>query len=140
MLVLLDQGFGRLRAGLRIGDALMSPSTNEDQFWQNRAEMALASARRAGRIVTYAEMADAADIPAPQRIHKLTLWLESTMRQDHADGQPIRAALVISRNRDGLPAPGFFQLCHELELYQGPETGTNAARFHQTMLAALMPR
>ena len=140
MLVLLDQGFGRLRAGLRIGDALMSPSTNEDQFWQNRAEMALASARRAGRIVTYAEMADAADIPAPQRIHKLTLWLEATMRQDHAAGQPLRAALVISRNRNGLPALGFFLLCQELGIYQGGEIGADAARFHQTMLAALMPR
>ena len=139
MLVLLDQGFGRLRAGLRIGDALMSPSTNEDQFWQNRAEMALASARRAGRIVTYAEMADAADIPAPQRIHKLTLWLEATMRQDHAAGQPMRAALVISRNRNGLPAPGFFLLCGELGIYQGAETGADAAQFHQTMLAALVP-
>ena len=62
----------------------MSPPTNQDYVWQNRAKMALASATSLGRIVTYAEMADAADIPAPQRIHKLTLWLESTMRQDHA--------------------------------------------------------
>ena len=53
----------------------MPPSTNKDHVWQNRAEMALASATSLGRIVTYAEMADAADIPAPQRIHKLTLWL-----------------------------------------------------------------
>ena len=118
----------------------MLPSTNQDNVWQNRAEIALASATSLGRIVTYAEMADAADIPAPQRIHKLTLWLESTMRQDLAAGQPLRAALVISRNRNGLPAPGFFLLCQELGLYQGAETGADAAQFHQTMLAALMPR
>ena len=118
----------------------MSPPTNQDHVWQNRAEMALASATSLGRIVTYAEMADAADIPAPQRIHKLTLWLEATMRQDHAAGQPLRAALVISRNRNGLPAPGFFLLCQELGLYQGGKTGADAAQFHQTMLAALMPR
>ena len=118
----------------------MSPPTNQDHVWQNRAEMVLASATSLGRIVTYAEMADAADIPAPQRIHKLTLWLEATMRQDHAAGQPLRAALVISRNRNGLPAPGFFLLCQELGLYQGDETGADAAQFHQTMLAALMPR
>jgi hypothetical protein len=117
----------------------MSPPTNQDHVWQNRAEMALASATSLGRIVTYAEMADAADIPAPQRIHKLTLWLEATMRQDHAAGQPLRAALVISRNRNGLPAPGFFLLCQELGIYQGAETGADAAQFHQTMLAALMP-
>ena len=117
----------------------MPPSTNQDHVWQNRAEMALASATSLGRIVTYAEIADAADIPAPQRIHKLTLWLEVTMRQDHAASQPMRAALVISRNRNGLPAPGFFLLCQELGIYQGAETGADAAQFHQTMLAALMP-
>ena len=118
----------------------MSLETNENQVWQNRAKMALASATSLGRIVTYAEMADAANIPAPQRIHKLTLWLESTMRQDHAAGQPLRAALVISRNRNGLPAPGFFLLCNELGIYQGAKTGADAARFHQTMIAALMPQ
>ena len=118
----------------------MSPPTNQDHVWQNRAKMALASATSLGRIVTYAEMADAADIPAPQRIHKLTLWLETTMRQDHAAGQPLRAALVISRNRNGLPAPGFFIICQELGIYQGAETGADAAQFHQAMLSALIPR
>ena len=117
----------------------MSQPTNEDHVWQNRAKMALASATSLGRVVTYAEMANAADIPAPQRIHKLTLWLELTMRQDHAAGHPLRAALVISRNRRGLPAPGFFLLCQELGIYQGAETGADAAQFHQTMIAALMP-
>jgi hypothetical protein len=38
------------------------------------------------------------------------------------------------------PHPGFFLLCQELGLYQGGETGADAAQFHQTMLAALMPR
>ena len=117
----------------------MSRPKNENHVWQNRAEMALASATSLGRMVTYAEMADAADIPAPQRIHKLTLWLESTMRQDHAACQPLRAALVISRNRRGLPAPGFFLLCQELGIYQGAKTGADAAQVHQTMIAALMP-
>ena len=117
----------------------MSLPTNEDHGWQNRAEMALVSATSFGRIVTYAEMADSADIPEPQRIHKLTLWLEATMRQDHAAGQPLRAALVISRNRNGLPAPGFFLLCEELGIYQGAKTGADAAQFHQTMISALIP-
>ena len=118
----------------------MPPSTNQDHVWQSRAEMAFASITSLGRVVTYAEMADAADIPAPQRIHKLTLWLEATMRQDHASGQPLRAALVISRNRNGLPAPGFFLLCQELGIYQGAKTGADAEQFHQNMIAALMQR
>ena len=118
----------------------MSRTTKEDNVWQNRAEMALASAASRGRIVTYAELANAANIPAPQRIHKLTLWLESTMRHDHAAGQPLRAALVTSRNRNGLPAPGFFLICQDLGIYQGAESGADAAQFHQTMIAALMSR
>ena len=117
----------------------MSLPTKEDHGWQNRAEMALASATSLGRIVTYGEIARAANIPAPQRIYKLTIWLETTMRQDHAAGQPLRAALVISRNRNGLPAPGFFLLCQELGIYQGAEIGADATQFHQTMIAALMP-
>ena len=117
----------------------MSQPTKEDHVWQNRAEMALASAASRRQILTYAELANAANIPAPQRIHKLTLWLESIMRQDHAAGEPLRAALVISRNRNGLPAPGFFSICQELGIYQGAESGADAAQFHQTMIAALMP-
>ena len=99
--------------------------------------MALATAYRAKQIITYAELADAANIPNPHRIHKLTSWLESTMREDHAAGAPPRAALVISRNRRGLPAPGFFFLCNELGLYQGTPNGLDAAKFHQTAINVL---
>ena len=96
--------------------------------------MALAAAQQAGRTITYAELADAATIPNPQRIHKLTSWLEATMRKDHAAGKPLRAALVISRNRGRLPAPGFFMLCDELGLYQGAASGQHAAQFHQAAI------
>ena len=96
--------------------------------------MALAAVRRAGLTITYAELADAAKIPKPQRIHKLTKWLETCMRIDHAAGKPLRAALVISRTRSGLPAPGFFLICGELGLYQGGVSGQHAAQFHQTAI------
>ena len=99
--------------------------------------MALASARRAGRTMTYAELADAAAVPPPHRIHTLTQWLEDSMRADHAVGAPLHAALVISRNRGGLPAPGFFELCRGLGLYDGPVRGSAAAAFHQQMLNRL---
>ena len=107
---------------------------NAGTSWQHRAEMALAAAKQAGRTITYAELADAAEIPNPQRIHKLTAWLETTMRKDHADGKPLRAALVISRNRSGLPAPGFFMLCGELGLYDGSGSGESAVHFHRTSI------
>ena len=115
----------------------MSDQNNADNSWQHRAEMALAIARRANQTITYAELANAAEIPHPHRIHKLTKWLESTMRGDHAAGEPLRAAMVISRNRGGLPAPGFFILCGELGLYQGAVSGQHAIHFHKTAITNL---
>ena len=110
---------------------------NADTPWQHRAEMALATAQQANQTITYAELADAASIPNPHRIHKLTKWLENSMRKDHAAGAPLRAALVISRKRGGLPAPGFFILCGELGLYQGTVSGHNAVQFHKNAITNL---
>ena len=115
----------------------MPDQNNASIPWQRRAEMALASAQQANQTITYAELADAATVPHPHRIHKLTEWLESSMRKDHAAGEPLRAALVISRNRDGLPAPGFFILCGELGLYQGAVSGKRAVSFHKTAITSL---
>ena len=115
----------------------MSDQNTADTLWQRRAEMALATAQQANQTITYAELADAAKIPNPHRIHKLTEWLENSMRRDHAAGEPLRAALVISRNRGGLPAPGFFILCEELGLYEGGVSGQHAAQFHQTAITDL---
>ncbi len=115
----------------------ISDQNNTDTAWQRRAEMALATAQQANKTITYAELADAAAIPSPQRIHKLTEWLETSMRSDHAAGQPLRAALVISRSRSGLPAPGFFILCGELGLYNGAASGRHAVQFHKTVITNL---
>ncbi|MGB2492965.1 MAG: hypothetical protein ACPID7_08270, partial [Candidatus Puniceispirillum sp.] len=79
--------------------------TKDDNEWQIRAEMALAVAVQNRTLITYAELADAASIPAPHRINKLSVWLEATMDSDHAQSMPMRAAWVISRARGGLPAP-----------------------------------
>lgn len=116
----------------------MPSQDNTHISWQHRAEIALSSILHAGQMVTYAELADAAKIPNPNRIHKLTGWLEDTMRFDHAAGRPLRAAVVISRNRSNLPAPGFFMLCDELGLYQGASSGQQAARFHQNIINDLL--
>ena len=102
--------------------------------WQHRAEMALASVIDADRLITYAELAAAAAIPLPHRIHKLTLWLETSLVADHQAGAKLRAARVISRNRGGIPAPGFFIKCRELGLYDGPTDGPLAQAFHLDLL------
>nr|WP_240956062.1 hypothetical protein [Wenzhouxiangella sp. XN79A] len=60
--------------------------------------------------MTYLQAADAIRLPPPRRIHRLTRLLERLAREDAAAGRPLRSALVTSRIRDGLPAPGFFEL------------------------------
>ena len=113
-------------------------SDSRDQYsdatWQHRAEMMLSRVISAERLITYAELADAAAIPSPLRIHKLTLWLETKLVEDHRTGAKLRAARVISRNRGGLPAPGFFIKCNELGLYDGPVDGPLAQAFHLNLL------
>jgi len=103
-------------------------------IWQGRAEMALASAMAANRLITYAELADAANIPPPHRIKQLTQWRELLMEHDHAAGQPLRTAWVISRSRGGMPAPGFFVKCTQMGIYDGPPDGPVAQTFHLNLL------
>ena len=81
--------------------------------WQAAAETVIGECIQGRRTVTYAELAEAAGIPAPQRIHKLTGWLETLMESDRALGRPPRAAVVVSRT-DGLPGRGFFEKLEEL--------------------------
>ncbi len=107
---------------------------DSEATWQHRAEMALASVITTSRLITYAELAEAATIPPPHRIHKLTLWLETKLVEDHQAGARLRTAWVISRGRGGLPAPGFFIKCRELGLYDGPVDGPLAHAFHLNLL------
>lgn len=89
-----------------------------------------------GRTATYHEAALDLGIPAPQSIHKLTRLLEETMAEDAAAGRPLLAAFVVSRTREGLPAPGFFARAKALGRYDGPERGPEARAFHERELAA----
>ena len=111
-----------------------SSDQDSEATWQHRAELALASVITRNGLITYAELADAATIPPPHRIHKLTLWLEKKLVEDHQAGTRLRTARVISRNRGGLPAPGFFIKCRELGLYDGPADGPLAHAFHLNLL------
>lgn len=106
----------------------------DDTGWQRRAEMALATAAAADRLVTYAELADTAGLSGQHRINRLTIWLETVIEADAATGAPLRAARVISRARGGLPAPGFFMKCAALGLYDGPVDGPQAYAFHLNCL------
>jgi len=108
--------------------------SEEDSIWQQRARMALAAAAAGNRLVTYAELADAAGIAGKHRIHRLTAWLEDELAHEVVTGAPMLTARVVSRARGGLPAPGFFEKCAALGIYDGPPDGAEAFAFHLNCL------
>lgn len=112
-----------------------TPTSDQDnEGWQQRAAMALAAAATAEKLVTYAELADAAGITGRHRINRLTEWLEQELAREVRSGARLLTARVISRARGGLPAPGFFHKCHELGIYDGPVDGPRALAFHLNCL------
>ena len=82
--------------------------------WQAIADQLLMTMIKYKRQITYNQLATAAGLTGPHRIHRLTSWLEQTMTEDQKCGRPLRAAVVISKARDGLPAPGFFAFAEQL--------------------------
>ncbi len=86
-----------------------------------------------GQTLTYLEVADHLAIAAPKRIHRTARLVEKLMRRDFDAGRPIRSALVISRVRNGLPAPGFFDRARRLGLLDHDDEWV----FHQQLLSQL---
>ena len=114
----------------------MPPADADAQAEELRARLRLVLydlARMRDR-VTYRELALLAEVPQPHSIHKLTLALEALIREDAAAGRPLLAALAVSRGPAALPGRGFFELLRTLGLYQGPDSGAEAAARHAAEL------
>jgi hypothetical protein len=90
-------------------------SVDETDRWLAALRHLLDQARLQRRVLTYLDAADGIDLPPPKRIHRVTRLLERLIREDAGNGRPILAALVVSRVRQGLPAPGFFDLLVRLD-------------------------
>ena len=103
--------------------------------WHLTTEMTLLILAQKAEMITYEDLAHAACIPAPHRIHKLTNYLEALIEEDIKQGAPIRAALVISKVR-GLPAPGFFDVLDRCQLAYDKQDRLGA---HHSLLKALNP-
>lgn len=86
---------------------------------------------------TYHDVARALRLKPPHTVYRVIQALEQTMREDAAAGRPLLAARVVSRVRDRLPAPGFFDLATRLGLHTGAESGAAARAFHEAQLRAL---
>jgi hypothetical protein len=87
--------------------------------------------------ITYRELANALQISPPHSIHQVTEALERLMEEDAAAERPFIAALVISKARGGLPAPGFFDCARRLGRFAGEPDGEDARTFHAAQLHAV---
>lgn len=86
--------------------------------------------------ITYQQLANSLQLAPPNTIHRLTNSLEALMQQDATARRPFITALVISKRRNGLPAPGFFDCAAALGRFEGDAVGADAAAFHSQEFAA----
>ena len=80
--------------------------------------------------ITYRDLAKAMLLSPPHTIHQVTEALEQLMAEDAAAARPFIAAMVISKWRGGLPAPGFFDCAARLGRFVGDAAGPEARVFH----------
>ena len=88
--------------------------------------------------VTYQEVAKALGLTPPNTIHQVTEALEHLMTEDAATDRPFIAAIVISKARGGLPAPGFFDCAARLGRFDGDAAGPEARAFHAAEFNAMV--
>ena len=88
--------------------------------------------------ITYQEAAKGLLLAPPNTIHQITTALEQLMAEDAAADRPFIAAMVISKARGGLPAPGFFDCAARLGRFAGDSTGPDAGVFHAVELNAAL--
>jgi len=91
-----------------------------------------------GQTLTYLEAAQALQLQPPQTIHQITNALEQLMAEDVAADRPLIAALVVSKWRDGLPAPGFFDCAAQLGRLAADASAAEKHAFHAGEFRALV--
>lgn len=121
---------------------MIDPTSEEDRLIEALRRELVACAE-VGETVTYQDLAWRVPMPGPHAIHRLTGLLETLVREDHAAGRPLLAAIAVSRAQrtpDGrsVPGRGFFQLLSELGRYDGPDQGPEAAARHAEELRAAL--
>jgi hypothetical protein len=99
-----------------------------------RVDDALQACALRRETTTYLALAEALAVPLPHHLRKVMVALEQLASRDHAAGRPILAALVVSRARAPIPAPGFFAHLVSIGAYVGPEEGEVARRWHEREL------
>ena len=106
--------------------------------WQQNAHAEIMAVIKNKDQITYNALAAKANMTGPHKIHRLTSWLEQLMAEDHHNDRPLRAAVVISKARGGLPAPGFFDKAKELGLdFETTDRRASYEAYLQTVYASI---
>lgn len=80
--------------------------------------------------VTYRDLAIALGLRPPRQIARVAALLEALMHEDVTARRAMFAAVVVGRQGDGLPRPGFFECAVALGRF--PADSRWHRRFHQT--------
>ena len=111
---------------------------SEPESWQQNAYAEIMTVIKNTDQITYNALAATANTTGPHKIHRLTAWLEQLMAEDHDNERPLRAAVVISKARGGLPAPGFFDKAKELGLdFETTDRRASYTAYLQTVYARI---
>ena len=119
--------------------AKRSINLNSDpESWQQNAHAEIMAVIKNKDQITYNALAATANMTGPHKIHRLTSLLEQLMAEDHHNDRPLRAAVVISKARGGLPAPGFFDKAKELGLdFETTDRRASYEAYLQTVYASI---
>jgi hypothetical protein len=109
----------------------LNEQQQEDFMTRIKSVLNTQAARK--ELLTYLELADRVAMPGPQRIHRITRLLEKLMKEDVAEGRPIRSAIVLSRIGHGLPAEGFFDRARRLRIFENDDRRS----FHRRQVEAV---
>ena len=111
---------------------------SDPESWQQNAHAEIMAVIKNKDRITYNALAATANMTGPHKIHRLTAWLEQLMAEDHDNDRPLRAAVVISKVRGGLPAPGFFKKAKELGLdFETTDKRASYEAYLQTVYASI---
>ena len=90
---------------------------------------------RQGQTITYQSLAARLGLSPPLTIHRVVLALEALTLEDLARDRAPLAAVVVSRHRGGIPAPGFFDQLQRLGRLAPEESAEESrASLHRRLL------
>lgn len=78
----------------------------------------LRQTQQQGSVLTYRQVIEQLQLPAPS-VRRLAMALEQLAAADHAQGWPLRSALVVSQAKPAHPQLGFMQCMQQLGCFQG---------------------